>query len=409
MSTLRRLSRGARARLRAVPAISRWHARLRSRAYERTVQAFTRDGSGRANRFPAGIVYEATMRCNLRCEFCYVGDLLNIEGEWRQELPLEAIRRAFPARSGLQVNLTGGEIFMRKDIMEVLDLFARKRYVCGYLTTNGTIIDDARADALAELARRGFLRHISVSVDGPGALHDAARGVRGTFERTAAGLRRLQAAAARRSAPLRLSINTTVAAETLGSLHLMADVAREFGVDAIGLNHLMFATPEEAEQTAKIVGAPDGSAIATFVTPDPSLASADVARQVQRLQGLCREKGLFFDFRPKVWPSIVQHYYTPGAPLLGRCLYPFLHARVGFSGKVYFCPFIRIEVGDLSTSTIEDVWNSPRYVELRRLLLERKLFPVCRRCCKVELSKDPVPGLGAPAARRRTIPLTTIR
>ena len=206
----------------------------------------------------------------------------------------------------------------------------------------------------------GFLRHISVSVDGPGALHDAARGVRGTFERTAAGLRRLQAAAARRSAPLRLSINTTVAAETLGSLHLMADVAREFGVDAIGLNHLMFATPEEAEQTAKIVGAPDGSAIATFVTPDPGLASADVARQVQRLQGLCREKGLFFDFRPRVWPSIVQHYYTPGAPLLGRCLYPFLHARVGFSGKVYFCPFIRIEVGDLSTSTIEDV--CPRYV-----------------------------------------------
>ena len=57
------------------------------------------------------------------------------------------IRRAFPERDGLQVNLTGGEIFMRKDIMEVLDLFAQKKYVCGYLTTNGTIID--------ERARRG--------------------------------------------------------------------------------------------------------------------------------------------------------------------------------------------------------------------------------------------------------------
>ena len=50
---------------------------------------------------------------------------------------------------GLQVSLTGGEIFMRKDIMDVLELFAQKRYVCGYLTTNGTIIDDARAEALA--------------------------------------------------------------------------------------------------------------------------------------------------------------------------------------------------------------------------------------------------------------------
>ncbi len=410
MRTLRRLAGAAIAQLRTVPAINRWYARTRSRAYERTVAGFIRDGSGRAHRFPAGVVYESTMRCNLRCEFCYVGDLLNIEGEWRQELPLETIRRAFPVRDGLQVNLTGGEIFMRKDIMEVLDLFAQKRYVCGYLTTNGTIIDEARADALADLALRGFLKHVSVSIDGPGELHDAARGVKGTFERTAAGLRRLQAAAARRAAPLRVSINTTVAAETLGALHRMVDVARELGVDAIGLNHLMFATPEEAEQTAKMLGAPDTSAIATYITPDPGLDADAVAAQVQALQDACREQGVRFDFRPRVWPTIVRNYYRPGTPLLGRCLYPFLHARVGFSGKVYFCPFIRIEVGDLNTSSIEEVWNSPRYVELRKLLLERKLFPVCRRCCKVELSREPVPvpAAGAESPRRRLITLTPV-
>ena len=408
MRTLRRLAGAASAQLRAVPAINRWYARTRSRAYERTVAAFIRDRSGRAHRFPAGVVYESTMRCNLRCEFCYVGDLLNIEGEWRQELPLETIRRAFPERDGLQVNLTGGEIFMRKDIMEVLDLFAQKRYVCGYLTTNGTIIDDARADALADLALRGFLKHVSVSIDGPGDLHDAARGVKGTFERTAAGLRRLQAAAARKAAPLRVSINTTVAAETLASLHRMVDVALELGVDAIGLNHLMFATPEEAEQTAKMLGAPDTSAIATYITPDPGLDAAAVAAQVQALQDACREKGVRFDFRPKVWPAIVQNYYRPGTPLLGRCLYPFLHARVGFSGKVYFCPFIRIEVGDLNTSSIEEVWNSPRYVELRKRLLERKLFPVCRRCCKVELSPEALP-VPESLPRRRVIAVTPVR
>ena len=42
---------------------------------------------------------------------------------------------------------------MRKDIMSVLDLFREKGYACGYLTTNGTIITDERAEALAELAR----------------------------------------------------------------------------------------------------------------------------------------------------------------------------------------------------------------------------------------------------------------
>jgi len=408
MSMLRRLARAVIGYLRTLPAVNRWYARTRSRLYERTVGGFIRDGSGRANRFPAGIVYEATMRCNLHCEFCYVGDLLNIEGEWRQEMPIEMIRRAFPERDGLQVNLTGGEIFMRKDVMDVLDLFARKKYVCGYLTTNGTIIDERRAEALADLALRGFLKHISVSIDGPGDLHDAARGVKGTFERTAEGLRRLQEAANRKAAPLRVSINTTVAAESLASLHSMVDVAEELGVDAIGLNHLMFATPEEAEQTAKILGAADTSVIATFVTPDPGLDATAVALQVRALQEKCREKGIRFDFRPKVSPTILQNYYRPGAPLLGRCLYPFLHARVGFSGKVYFCPFIRIEVGDLNTSSIEEVWNSPRYVELRKLLLERKLFPVCRRCCKVELSSEAVPATEA-VPRRRVIAVTPVR
>jgi MoaA/NifB/PqqE/SkfB family radical SAM enzyme len=408
MRIFRRLAGAVIGQLRTLPAVNRWYARLRSRQYERTVAGFIRDGSGRANRFPAGIVYESTMRCNLHCEFCYVGDLLNIEGEWRQEMPLETIRRAFPERGGLQVNLTGGEIFMRKDIMDVLDLFAQKQYVCGYLTTNGTIIDEARAEALADLALRGFLKHISVSIDGPGELHDAARGVKGTFERTAAGLRRLQEAARRKAAPLRVSINTTVAAESLASLHRMVDVAEELGVDAIGLNHLMFATPEEAEQTAKILGAPDPSVIATFVTPDPGLDAALVARQVEALRQKCAGRGIRFDVRPKVWPTIVRNYYEPGTPLLGRCLYPFLHARVGFSGKVYFCPFIRIEVGDLNVSTIEEVWNSPRYVELRKLLLERKLFPVCRRCCKVELSREAVPAADA-APRRRVIAVTPVR
>ena len=408
MKLVRRLAGSIIGQLRAVPAVNRWYARTRSRLYERRVAGFIRDGTGRADRFPHGIVYESTMRCNLHCEFCYVGDLLNIEGEWRQEMSLDTIRRAFPQRDGLQVNLTGGEIFMRKDIMEVLDLFAQKQYVCGYLTTNGTIIDEERAEALADLALRGFLKHISVSIDGPGDLHDAARGVQGTFERTAAGLRRLQDAAKRRAAPLRVSINTTVAAESLASLHAMVDVAEQLGVDAIGLNHLMFATPEEAEQTAKILGAPDASVIATFVTPDPGLDAAVVAAQVAALQERCRVKGVRFDFRPKVWPSIIENYYRPGTPLLGRCLYPFLHARVGFSGKVYFCPFIRIEVGDLNTSSVEEVWNSPRYVELRKLLLERQLFPVCRRCCKVELSREPVPAADIQPVKRRVIALTPV-
>ncbi len=410
MVLVRKLRERLATQARALPLARHAWARYRRRRYEGRIERFLTERTGRADRLPMGAVYEATMRCNLHCEFCYVGDLLNIEGEWRQELPLDALQRAFPSHDGLQISLTGGEIFMRKDIMSVLDLFRNKGYACGYLTTNGTIITEERADALAELAGAGFLKHISVSVDGPKELHDVARGLEGTFERTCAGLRRLQAAARRKGAPLRISINTTVAHESLDALDQMVDVAEELGVDAIGLNHLMFSTPEEVAETVRLIGAEDASSIATFVTPDPGLDVAQVRDKVAALERKCRERNVLFDFRPKVHPPLIPSYYTPGTPLEGRCLYPFLHARVSFSGKVYFCPFIRIEVGDLTTSTLEDVWNGERYVEMRRRLLENGIFPVCRRCCKVELfPKTAAEAATDVAPRRRAIPLTVVR
>ena len=109
-------------RARAIPLARHAYARVRRWQYNRRIRRFLTERTGRADRFPLGFVYEATMRCNLHCEFCYVGDLLNIEGEWRQELPLEVLQRAFPDREGLQVSLTGGEIFMRKDILGVMEV-----------------------------------------------------------------------------------------------------------------------------------------------------------------------------------------------------------------------------------------------------------------------------------------------
>ncbi len=191
----------------------------------------------------------------------------------------------------------------------------------------------------------------------------------------------------------------------------MVDVAEELGVDAIGLNHLMFSTPDEVAETVRLIGGDDPSIIATFVTSDPGLDIDRVREKVTALERKCRSRNIRFDFRPKVRPQLIENYYTPGAKLEGRCLYPFLHARVSFSGKVYFCPFIRVEVGDLTQSTLEEVWNNNAYVEMRRRLSEQGLFPVCRRCCKVELSPEPVaePFPAGTARPRRAIPLTVIR
>ena len=375
-------------------------------AYERKIARFLDEKTGVAERLPGSAVYEATMRCNLHCGFCWVGDLLNLEGEWREELSIETLRTAFPDKVGLSINLTGGEIFMRKDVFDVLRLFRQKGYTLGYLTTNGTIINDERAEALAKLVRTGFLKHVSISVDGPRDIHDEARGAQGTFDRTAAGLRRLQLAIERNGGTrVPVSINTTVTREGIDALDRMADVAEELGVDAIGLNHLMYSTPDEVDETLRLLGEDDRAVIQTYVTDDPGLRAASVRAGIASLAEKCRRKGIRFGARPQISDAVLDDYYEPGAALAGRCLYPFLHARVSFSGKMYFCPLIRVEVGDLTEQPLEEIWNGERYVELRRRLLEHELFPVCGRCCKVELSGTPAAAAGsvratAAAARR---------
>src|SRR6476659_4077771 len=286
-SSVAKLRESIATRARALPLARHAWARYRRHRYEQRIRRFLDEKTGRADRLPMGAVYEATMRCNLHCEFCYVGDLLNIEGQWRDELAIDALRKAFPERDGLQVNLTGGEIFMRKDILSVLALFEDKGYDCGCLTTNGTIITEARAEALAELALRGFLKHVSVSIDGPRDLHDVARGQKGTFDKTTAGIRRLREAAERKAAPLRISINTTVAKESLETLDQMVDVASELGIEAIGLNHLMYSTPEEVKETLALIGSDDPGVIATYVTANPMVRPSTVREKVASLREKC--------------------------------------------------------------------------------------------------------------------------
>src|SRR5262245_44379081 len=76
MTLVPRLREAVARRARRLPAVTRLLAKYRKHRYENRIEEFVQKKDGHAGPLPAGIVYEATMRCNLECEFCYVGDLL---------------------------------------------------------------------------------------------------------------------------------------------------------------------------------------------------------------------------------------------------------------------------------------------------------------------------------------------
>lgn len=342
-------------------------------------------GDGVADTLPHFVVYEPTLLCNLHCSFCYVADILNPE-DWRsKELTLDELDRMFGEGGVKSFNVTGGEPFVRKNLLDIFALFKSKGMRCDYITTNGTIIGEERAAALADLTKAGFLKHISVSIDGPPAFHDDVRGQRGAFQKSADNIRMLRRVYATRGIAAPVSINTTL---TAGNLHLLEDVvdeAEKLEVDLVGLNQLMFATPNEVKETLAIIGERNADVISTHITDDPGLDPKAVPPVLRKAVEYAASKNITINWRPGQSTDDLEHYYTPDRPLKGQCFYPFFGGRITYDGKVHFCPFIRVEVGDLREQSLEAIWNSPRYVELRQKLLEHGIFPVCRRCCKVEL------------------------
>jgi MoaA/NifB/PqqE/SkfB family radical SAM enzyme len=131
--------------------------------------------------------------CNLRCTHC-----LNASGPdepWLAPLDDTVARRAIADAQRLgvrEIYVTGGEPFLHREILSLLE--AALAAAATTVLTNGTVMTDALADALAALARASrYSLEIRVSLDAPDAeANDRVRGA-GTWQRAVRTLRTLEA------------------------------------------------------------------------------------------------------------------------------------------------------------------------------------------------------------------------
>ena len=89
---------------------------------------------------PVSIVHFLTNRCNARCSFCFID--FNNPNTFKNELTLNEINKLTKSmgKSLLNVNLTGGEPFARKDITDIARSYIKNTTVQSiYVTTNGSL------------------------------------------------------------------------------------------------------------------------------------------------------------------------------------------------------------------------------------------------------------------------------
>jgi SynChlorMet cassette radical SAM/SPASM protein ScmF len=138
------------------------------------------------HEFPLTSLYlYLSERCNLRCRHCWVAPRAPEEDE--RSIDLTILMKTIVAAKELglgTVKLTGGEPFLRKDIVELMR-FLHGEGLAIDIESNGTMIDRDMARIIKECE----VRQVSISLDSSqAALHDKLRGVEGCHGKTIAAL-----------------------------------------------------------------------------------------------------------------------------------------------------------------------------------------------------------------------------
>ncbi len=136
-------------------------------------------------RRPLQLTFFLTQRCNAKCAFCFYRANGREQTPRREELSLEEIRKISASMGPLLwLAFSGGEIFLREDIVEITRIFYQQnKPSIILLPTNGQlpgVIRDRTEEILRSCKKSTVV--IKLSLDGPEEIHDRMRGIQGAFK-----------------------------------------------------------------------------------------------------------------------------------------------------------------------------------------------------------------------------------
>lgn len=184
------------------------------------------------------VLWRITTRCNYACGFCAYDRRLDFA---RSDVAEQEARRfggllaewAVARKRRVLLSWLGGEPLLWRPILPLSAALAGPSLAIS-ATTNGSLLHRAetRTAILASFAE------LTVSLDGPAAIHDRLRGAVGAHARVRDGIRALHAERLARGAPLRLRANVVLMRDTLDHFADLCDTLADWGVDEITFNQL---------------------------------------------------------------------------------------------------------------------------------------------------------------------------
>lgn len=328
--------------------------------------------TGRSGKIRS-ISLEVTHDCVARCIMC---NIWKIPPEV-PNLPVEEWLRLLrsPILSGLvEIDVTGGEPFLRRDLPELFRGIARlkgqgvRTLKSVAVTTNGLLtkqVLEFTGIILKEITPAGLDLVMVCAVDAAGPLHDTVRNVPGAWAKvndTLDGLMELR----KKYPNLIIGLKTTVLPINVGELENIAAYARERGfftiISPCIITEGRYGNPEKAE--------------------DFKFSRKEKDQMIRFLGG----EGCRWSFHARRLAS-----YLDTGIMRKPCTSGFNYLFVRSSGEVFLCPLINQSLGNITRIPLDQLLSSPTAARFRRRVGH---YPECRDCTEPGLERVSLPYEG---------------
>ncbi len=301
-------------------------------------------------RAPVNVTWEISLRCNLRCVHC-LSDSGPVSTDELTHNECMRVIDQLKALNVFQVNIGGGEPFMRDDFLDLL-AYCHEKGIVTCVSTNGTMVDQDMAKRLSALK----MIYLQVSLDGATAdVNDIIRG-KGTYDRVLCAMDTLA------KQGVQFSINTVLTRTNFSQLDALRAIGKEYGAEL----RVSRFRPSGRGKVSKAFLGPTVDQLETFAN---WLDEYDMVRTGDSFFCLTsdnrRQKGLDMC----------------GAAKMTCCISP--------TGDVFPCAFLQeapFFAGSVRERSFKDIWNhSPVFDRFRNLdvksCMECFRFEVCRGGC----------------------------
>jgi MoaA/NifB/PqqE/SkfB family radical SAM enzyme len=334
--------------------------------------------------WPSVVYFGVNNRCNYFCEFCDIGkanlERKRIHSDFVYNLltletaPLETWKSVVDDVSQFKpiIAVTTAEPLLYEQLFDLID-HVHSRGMEIWVTTNGFLLPGQASKLLEHKLDR-----LQVSVDGPPAIHDKIRGVKGGFQRAMDGIDFV--ISNRQGNRPYVSINYTICDLNYDSLVETLDCVR---CDEITFSHLNFVSDEMAHKQNITTPFQATSTSMSRVQLD-TIDLDTLNRQCTEVRK--RKGGPLISFSPDLDREGLEiHYRQPLQPHkhMQTCHAMTRIGQILADGSVTVSTrcLSTIRFGKVTEKSFTDIWRGKEFKDFRRYMDEVKLMPACMRCC----------------------------